>query len=129
MRWSQVVFSGVGTGIALYGVTTALNFWVGPWARKRRQKLEEDQRMKAAILGVPAVTDRSGAIERPAQPGLVAMVADLQAEWPKNGTRAHVKLERTVKQAQKLEELIRNHMSDSANVHGAIWATILGEQK
>lgn len=87
--------------------------------------------MKAAILGVPAVTDRSGAIEQPAQAGLVAMVKDLQAEWPKNGVRAHVKLQQMVKQQEKQDDLLRNHLSDSGTIHAAMWRAIVetkGEQ-
>ena len=55
------------------------------------------------------------------------MVKDLQAEWPKNGTRAHVKLERMMKQQEKHEDLLRNHLSDSATAHAAIWQTIMQE--
>lgn len=122
MHWASIGFSGLGTG-GLLAVGTVITRRI---LRATKSRRDEDRRMRDAILGKAEILDRSGNIETPGQPGLVAMVADLQQEWPKNGTRAHAKLERVIQQQRETEALIRNHISNSDMTHAAIWAALLG---
>lgn len=52
----------------------------GAWLKFGRPKAQQRDAVSEAILGRPEVTDRSGAVIQPSQPGMVAQVSELKIE-------------------------------------------------
>lgn len=65
------------TVVLIGGVLSIVGILAGGWLKWGRPKAKQAEAVSEAILGRPEVTDRSGAVIQPAQPGMVAQVAAL----------------------------------------------------
>lgn len=92
-----------GVGCFLGGVAAWAQLW-SPWAKNKKAQNNEDRRLKRetheALYGIPERRDDSGAVIKPAQPGLLAEfrvqqkdLRSLKAEFPVNGVPARVAID------------------------------------